>query len=129
MRRATLPFLALFAAGCANIPAMNPPEGAMIASAQARAPAPEPIAVGGYGPANPSDPDRASAEKLAIEEIYRAEPQRSVVESVISETQVVAGTNYRFTIRMSGANTYRIVVYKPLQGEMRIASFEKVAPG
>lgn len=125
MRRATLSLFALLAAGCANIPAMNPPEGALTA----RSAAPEPLYVGGYSPANPSDPDRAAAEKLAIDEIYRAEPQRSLVESVISESQVVAGMNYRFTVRMSGMNAYRIVVYKPPQGEMRITSFEKVAPG
>jgi hypothetical protein len=118
-------FLVPLAAACANIPAMNPPEGAMAAPASV----PAHLAVGGYAPANPGDPDRAAAEKLAIDEIYRAEPQRSLVESVISEAQVVAGTNYRFTVRMSGMNGYRIVVHKPLQGEMRITSFEKLAAG
>ena len=125
MLRGALLMSALLASGCANIPAANPPEGALTGPATA----PAQLLVGGYGPANPSDPDLTVAEKLAIDEIYRAEPQRSLVESVISESQVVAGMNYRFTVRMSGMNAYRIVVYKPLQGEMRITSFEKLAAG
>jgi hypothetical protein len=154
MMRPAVLVLAILACGCANIPADNPPETpAASASAElaggpdpqraAATPAPivqptptpraqlqapadaTPVPVGGYVQANPADPNLAAAEKLAIDEIYRADPQRSLVESVMREQQVVAGMNYRFTIKMSGTNSYRIVVYKPLQGEMTVTSFEK----
>jgi hypothetical protein len=85
-----------------------------------------PALVGGYSPANASDPELMAAEKMAIEEIYRREPQRSLVEDVQREAQVVAGMNYRFTVKMSGMNSYRVVVFRPLQGEMMVTSFEKL---
>lgn len=85
--------------------------------------------MGGYSPADAANPDVAAAEKLAIDEIYRREPQRSLVESVTREQQVVAGMNYRFIVRMSGANSYSVVVYKPLQGGMAVSSFEKLSGG
>jgi hypothetical protein len=81
---------------------------------------------GGYAPADKDDVGANAAEKLAIEEIYRRDPQRSLVESVTRELQVVAGLNYRFVVKMSGANSYRVVVYRPLEGDMRVSEFEKL---
>jgi hypothetical protein len=86
-----------------------------------------PVLVGGYSPANASDPELMSAEKVAIGEIYRREPQRSIVEGVEREAQVVAGMNYRFTVKMSNGVGYRVVVFRPLEGEMMVTSFEKLA--
>ena len=86
-----------------------------------------PTLVGGYSPANESDPELMSAEKVAIGEIYRREPQRGLVEDVQREAQVVAGMNYRFTVKMSGQNSYRVVVFRPLEGEMMVTSFEKLS--
>ena len=143
MLRAAVLLAALLACGCANIPADNPPEAPSAAPAEpAAGPAPivqstptqrapagaPPVAVGGYSPADAADPNVAAAEKLAIDEIYRADPQRSLVESVVREQQVVAGMNYRFTVKMTGVNSYRVVVFRPLQGEMSVTSFEKVTP-
>ena len=87
-----------------------------------------PVIVGGYAPADANDPDVKAAEKMAIDEIYRREPQRSLVESVTRESQVVAGMNYRLTVKMSGVNSYQIVVFKPLpgQGAMSVTAFAKV---
>jgi hypothetical protein len=84
---------------------------------------------GGYLPANAGDADVMAAEKMAVDEIYRREPQRSIVENVTREQQVVAGMNYRFTIKMSGMNSYRIVVFEPLpgQGAMSVTGFEKLS--
>lgn len=162
LRPAILPVVviaALFACGCANIPADNPPEtpaeaaeldgapraqpavpfeqptptqrpGTQGAAAQPAAPPDaQPTLVGGYSPANASDPELMSAEKVAIGEIYRREPQRGLVEDVQREAQVVAGMNYRFTVKMSGMNSYRVVVFRPLQGEMMVTSFEKLSGG
>ena len=103
----------------------------------ANMPAPEPAAppdsrptlVGGFSPANASDPELMAAEKVAVGEIYRREPQRGIVEDVQREAQVVAGMNYRFTVKMSGQNSYRVVVFRPLQGEMMVTSFEKLSGG
>jgi hypothetical protein len=148
---------ALLACSCANIPADNPPEapadnneldgapraqpavpfeqptptqrpGTQGAAAQPEIPPDSrPTLVGGYSPANASDPELMSAEKVAIGEIYRREPQRGLVEDVQREAQVVAGMNYRFTVKMSGMNSYRVVVFRPLQGEMMVTSFEKLS--
>lgn len=88
------------------------------------APRSGPVA-GGYRTVSASDPSVAAAEALAISEIYRRDPQRSIVERVSREAQVVAGMNYRFVIEMSGSGTYRIIVFKPLDGDMEVTSFEK----
>ena len=74
-----------------------------------------------------SDPELMAAEKMAIAEIYSREPQRGLVEDVQREAQVVAGMNYRFTVKMSGQNSYRVVVFRPLDGEMMVTSFEKLS--
>jgi len=104
-------FAAAMLAGCASAPAGNPGS---------------PAIAGGYSPANLGDADLMAAEKMAVDEIYRREPQRSIVETVTREQQVVAGMNYRFTIKMSGMNSYRVVVFKPLQGAMSVTGFEKL---
>ena len=84
--------------------------------------------VGGYAAANANDETVKAAETLAVAEIYRRDPQRGLVEQVTREQQVVAGMNYRFTIKMTGVNSYRIVVFKPLpgQGEMTVTGYEKL---
>jgi hypothetical protein len=91
--------------------------------------APRPVIVGGYAPADANDPDVKAAEALAVAEIYKREPQRSIVESTTRESQVVAGMNYRFNIKMSGTNRYEIVVFKPLpgQGAMSVTGFNKIS--
>lgn len=116
---AAVPFAALVIAGCVTT-------GCAANSAEVAAPPVGPI-VGGYQPANPGDLGLTTAEKMAVDEVYRREPQRSIVESVTREQQVVAGMNYRFTIKMSGINSYRVVVFKPLQGPMSISGFEKLS--
>jgi hypothetical protein len=120
MHRSALFAFAMLAGACANFPAGNPPADKATAAGT-------PI-VGGYGPANPSDPNLAEAERLAVDAVYTRDPQRSLVENVTRESQVVAGMNYRFTIKMTGMNSYRVVVYKPLDGAMTVTSFEKTTP-
>lgn len=112
MLRSALLVLALAASACTHAPAP--------------ADSPAPAMVGGYGPANLANPDVMAAEKLAIDEIYKREPQRGLVENVTREQQVVAGMNYRFIVKMTGMNSYRVVVYKPLQGDMAVSAFEKL---
>lgn len=112
MRIAVLAAAALLAA-CADNP-LDPPA--------------LPLA-GGYAPASASDADVLAAEKLALDEIYRREPQRSLVENVVREQQVVAGMNYRFDVTMSNRVTYRVVVYKPLDGALSVTGFERLAGG
>ena len=67
----------------------------------ARSEAPKPAA-GGYQPAQANDDIIKAAERLAVAEIYRRDPQRGILEQVTREQQVVAGMNYRFTIKMTG---------------------------
>ena len=117
MFRPAVVMFAIIVGACSHAPSEEP----------AKAAGPAPMIVGGYGPADLASPDVKAAEKLAIDEIYRREPQRGLVENVTREQQVVAGMNYRFSVKMTGQNAYRIVVYKPLQGEMQVSSFEKLS--
>lgn len=109
-------------------PAQRPTPAVQPAAQPEIPPDARPVLVGGFSPANASDPELMSAEKVAIGEIYRREPQRSLVEDVEREAQVVAGMNYRFTVKMSNGVGYRVVVFRPLEGEMMVTSFEKVSP-
>lgn len=105
-------FTALALGACATPPPVEAPVG--------------PIA-GGYGQSNPEDEGLKAAQKIAVDEIYKRNPTRALVEKATAETQVVAGLNYRFTIVMSGGATYRVVVFRDLQGAMSVTSYEKVA--
>lgn len=87
---------------------------------------PKPMIVGGYASADLKSPQVMAAQKVAVDEIYKRDPQRGIVEKVTAEQQVVAGMNYRFDIKMTGANHYKITVFKPLQGEMGVTAFEKL---
>lgn len=86
---------------------------------------PAPPVVGGFAPADVSDPSYKEAEALAIDTIYKREPQRSIVESKSAQVQVVAGLNYRFDIKMSGQNRYTVQIYRDLQGKLEVTEFTK----
>lgn len=92
----------------------------------AEQPAPSPVIVGGYGAADLADEDVKAAQALAVNEIYTRNPTRALVEKVSAETQVVAGLNYSFNITMTGGATYRVIVFRNLQGEMSVTDFEKL---
>lgn len=89
--------------------------------------APHAPIVGGYSQANLSDEGVKAARAVAEKEIYTRNPTRALVDKVSAETQVVAGMNYRFTIVMSGGASYRVVVYRPLQGDMTVSDYEKLS--
>lgn len=113
--RATTAFVSFTAfalAACATPPPAEIPAG--------------PI-VGGYGQSNPEDESVKAAQKLAVDEIYKRNPTRALVEKVTAETQVVAGLNYRFTIVMTGGATYSIVIYRDLQGAMTVTAYDKLS--
>ncbi len=82
---------------------------------------------GAYGAADLNNEDVKAAQAIAVNAIYTRNPTRALVEKVNAETQVVAGFNYRFNIVMTGGTTYRIVVFRSLQGEMSVTSYEKTA--
>lgn len=109
--------LALAVSACVTSP---PPETATPAG-------PRPVMTGGYGGADLNDAGVKAAQAIAVNEIYTRQPTRALVDNVTAETQVVAGLNYRFNITMSGGATYRIVIYRTLQGEMSVSSFEKLS--
>ena len=117
-RRPSLLALALLAGACANIPADNPrPEPEV---------QPKPAIVGGYSPASMDDELVKQAKAVAIDEIYKRNPTRALVEKATAEQQVVAGMNYRFHIEMSGGAKFEIVVFNALDGKMSVTSYEKV---
>ena len=82
---------------------------------------------GAYGAADLNNEDVKAAQAIAVNAIYTRNPTRALVEKVNAETQVVAGLNDRFNIVMTGGATYRIVVFRSLQGEMSVTSYEKTA--
>lgn len=90
-------------------------------------PAPiEPPVPGGYSAANLEDETVKAAQALAVDEIYKREPQRAIVEKVDAEQQVVAGMNYHFTITMSGGTRYGVTVFRSLDGAMTVTDFAKL---
>ena len=93
----------------------------------APAAAPPPMIVGGYVAADLNEPGVKAAQAVAVNEIYTQRPTRALVEKVGAEMQVVAGLNYRFTISMSGGASYRVVVYRNLQGEMSVSSLDRLS--
>lgn len=117
MRLAVL-FVSVAALGaCTTAPAHDVPAS----------PSPPPMIVGGYSAADLSDANVKAAQSLAEKEIYARNPTRALVEKVSAETQVVAGRNYRFTIAMSGGASYRVTVFQPLQGDMKVSAYEKLS--
>lgn len=84
-----------------------------------------PVIAGGYASASLEDEGAKAAQKLAVDEIYKRDPTRALVEKATVEVQVVAGLNYRFTIVMTGGATYAVVVYRDLQNNMSVTSYEK----
>jgi hypothetical protein len=124
------PVILVVGACAADPPAPPPGDTATQVVPSATQPAPDtgrPVVVGGYSAASATDAMVQAAEKLAIDEIYKREPQRSIVETVTREQQVVAGMNYRFNVKMSGVNRYEVVVFRSLQGEMSVTGFTKLA--
>lgn len=102
---------------CTTVPANEAPV----------APSPPPMIVGGYSAADLSDANVKAAQAIAVNEIYARNPTRGLVEKVSAETQVVAGRNYRFNVTMTGGASYRVVVLQPLQGEMKVSTYEKLS--
>lgn len=86
----------------------------------------EAIITGGYGKADPADARVKEAEDFAVAEIYKRDPTRSLVETVDVKVQVVAGLNYAFDIAMTGGKHFKIVVFRSLQNELSITSYDKV---
>jgi hypothetical protein len=81
--------------------------------------------VGGYAPADETEPGCKEAEAPAIDTIYKRDPQRGLVENKSAQIQVVAGLNFLFDIKMTGTNRYTVRIYRDLQGQMMVSEFSK----
>jgi hypothetical protein len=88
--------------------------------------APPPM-TGGYSSASLDNETVKAAQQLAVDEIYKREPTRTLVEKVEAQQQVVAGMNYRFDITMSGGARYGVTVFHSLQGSMEVTDFTKLS--
>ncbi|NVK29568.1 MAG: hypothetical protein HWE20_01095 [Gammaproteobacteria bacterium] len=79
--------------------------------------------VGGFSEVAVSDSAVASIQAFLINAL-RSGHQLEVTRVIKVERQVVAGTNYRFTLLMSDGNTYQAVVYEDLQRNLTLTHFE-----
>lgn len=86
----------------------------------------EAVITGGYGKADPADARMKEAQDFAVAEIYKRNPTRALVESAEAQVQVVAGLNYAFDIKMTGGAHFKVTVFRSLQNELSISSYEKV---
>lgn len=86
----------------------------------------EVVITGGYANADPADARTREAQDVAVAEIYKRNPTRALVEKVDVKVQVVAGLNYAFDITMTGGARYKVVVFRSLQSELSVSSYEKV---
>lgn len=77
--------------------------------------------VGGFRAASTEDERVQEAAAFAAGELGS---ELREVES--AETQSVAGTNYRIVLWTTDGSRYRVVVYQPLRGEMRLSSQEQL---
>lgn len=80
---------------------------------------------GGYAPADANDVGANAAQRLVSDELARVE-RGSQITSMTRELQVVAGVNYRFGVTLNNGHMYRAVVHRPLEGDMRLVSFDRV---
>ncbi len=123
----------MFSGGCQFLPFGG--ESPVPAPAAASTPAPvaqpappkpvSPPIVGGFAVTGCDESQCKEAQALAVQTIYRQDPQRGLVEAATVELQVVAGINYRFHITMTGAKKYTVTVYRDLQGTMSVINFAK----
>lgn len=86
----------------------------------------EVVITGGYAKADQADATTKAAEEVAVAEIYKRDPTRALVQNVEVNVQVVAGLNYAFDITMTGGAHFKVVVYRDLQGAMKVTSYNKV---
>jgi|GEM_PF-4011992 len=80
------------------------------------------LIAGGYMDQDPTIVELAPAAAAALEQLRVAagDPSLQLVAIRAAQTQVVAGTNYRFTLDVQGAagpQAFDVVVYEPLGGE------------
>lgn len=97
------------------------------AAPPAAEPAAAPMVItGGYAKADTADAGTKEAQDFAVSEIYKRNPTRALVEKAEARVQVVAGLNYEFDITMTGGARYKVVVYRTLQNELSVTSYEKL---
>lgn len=108
-------------------PASAEPSGASTPEAVTPPAAPPEMPMtGAFAPASLEDETVKAAQTVAVEEIYKRDPTRALVEKVDVEQQVVAGMNYRFTITMSGGAKYGVTVFRSLDGAMEVTDYAKL---
>ncbi len=87
-------------------------------SARAGAQQPPPPIVGGYREAGVRDKDVLAAGRFAVSALAG---RRATLRSVdTAQQQVVQGTNYRLDLTASDGRRWRVTVYRPLRGKMRL---------
>ncbi|MEZ5477940.1 MAG: cystatin domain-containing protein [Thiolinea sp.] len=108
--------LALLTVGCTQEPAMSPT--ALPDNTLPTAPRP-----GGYGAADVNDPGVRAAADFAVSEIGGNTKLASIQEA---SRQVVAGMNYRMTLKLSDGSLYQVVVYRNLQGQYSLSTAKRL---
>jgi hypothetical protein len=99
----------------------------LLLTAASQPPAPAPPPVGAYA-ATTVTRETLDAATFAVRERARVEGRSlRLLEVASAEKQVVAGLNFRMTLRVARgreAQAARVVVYRPLQGSLALTSWE-----
>lgn len=114
------PHLALaalaLAAGCAACKPDQP----------AAPPGPESQVVGGYSPADPTEPAVLAAANFAAGAASKGTAELLSVDG--AEKQVVAGMNYRLNLTLSDGSRWKATVYRALDNRMALTSSRQLPP-
>ena len=81
-----------------------------------------PSITGGWS-ASPITPDVTGAANFAARQMAAADVTVDSISDV--ETQVVAGTNYRFEMNLSDGQFVKVAVWKKLDGSMELLSIAR----
>jgi hypothetical protein len=80
--------------------------------------------VGGYQPAETGDPRVQAAARFAITQVGGAGAMLRSINA--AQRQIVQGTNYKLDITATNGGRWRVTVYQPLSGAMRVTERQTI---
>ena len=81
---------------------------------------------GGFRDVAVTDPDVRAAARFGVAHLRPPHPRLASIDG--AQQQVVAGMNYRIDVTLTDRSRWRLTVYRPLRGEMRLTSAARIPP-